>query len=454
MGRQNEQLRDRRPDVGDDSLGTINGSSRESTHGSAHGSPTGVRRLRRGSARRHHIPSGRGPITLARRERRGIERDFQAGSLPKVVSLLALLGGLPSTASAENTPPPPRSRGPNAALRPTRDPARGARRRGRHPQRRPVEIAKPGRRIDRHRRPHPDAAGAGRQFGHGHHRRRDRPQAAAVRRRRAARRARAGRGPLRRARTRSPASSSAGRTPAHARPDRRHRGQRPQQPQPRIRLLHPHRPTTSTASKSSAAPRAPSGAPTPWAASSTSSPSAAKARRTATSSPKAARTPPPAKGPASAGATSSSTTPFSSPATNSQSSPRPTPEFGNDEADGLLRHHSPPPASSAWNVSPQFNVDFIARFLQNHTHIDDFGGPGGDDPDRVLKGDRDLPPPPAAPAPARRLPGADLRLQLHLLQPPGHRHRLRPGSFDGGLLPVRLAERPAPRQSTTPPPSA
>jgi vitamin B12 transporter len=40
------------------------------------------------------------------------------------------------------------------------------------------------------------------------------------------------------------------------------------------------------------------------------------------------------------------------------------------------------------NVSNDLDIDFTARYLQNHTHIDDFGGPGGDDPNRVLKGDQ------------------------------------------------------------------
>jgi vitamin B12 transporter len=40
------------------------------------------------------------------------------------------------------------------------------------------------------------------------------------------------------------------------------------------------------------------------------------------------------------------------------------------------------------NVSKDFNIDFTARYLQNRTHIDDFGGPGGNDPNRVLKGDQ------------------------------------------------------------------
>lgn len=59
-------------------------------------------------------------------------------------------------------------------------------------------------------------------------------------------------------------------------------------------------------------------------------------------------------------------------------------KFGNFENDGFS--NTAVAGKVGWNVSDNVDVDFVLRYTYNNTEIDDFGGPGGDDPDRRLRG--------------------------------------------------------------------
>lgn len=60
-------------------------------------------------------------------------------------------------------------------------------------------------------------------------------------------------------------------------------------------------------------------------------------------------------------------------------------KYGNKEPDGFSR--TALAGKVGWNLSPNLDVDFITRYIHDTTDIDDFGGPGGDDPHRELKSD-------------------------------------------------------------------
>lgn len=106
-------------------------------------------------------------------------------------------------------------------------------------------------------------------------------------------------------------------------------------------------------------------------------------------------------------------------------------KYGNNEADGY--DNSAIAGRVGFNLSEQLDVDLIARYNHAETDIDDFGGPGGDDPDRTLYSD-----------------DAFFRLQPRLLLLDGkleqtwglaytHYHRRDndetfPDEFDGGIL--------------------